>query len=161
MHKYQLLRKRAEEFRSRLEERAKVDSDVEAFLMLWMPWYERIQRREIRLPCYEYRMGAYFENPDVSPLAEKYSYVTPQHPVARASTGLSEAMRDWLSDPLYIEKIRATGKEPSAILDEEPPPEEETLLVSDQASASPSNWLQKLLVRWKNIRREKTKTKPD
>lgn len=70
MHKYQLLRLRAEELRTVLEEYAQKDDDVADFLQRWMPWYDRVQRREIRLPCYEYRLGIYFANPDLSPLAE-------------------------------------------------------------------------------------------
>ena len=50
MHKYELLRLRAEEFRVTLEKYAKEDEDLKWFWSQWEPLYERIMRREIRLP---------------------------------------------------------------------------------------------------------------
>ena len=110
MHKYQLLRQRAEEFRRVLEEYAKADRDVEDFKNRFQPWYERASQRELRLPCYEYQLGTYFNNPDISPLVERYSFALPRHPLAEASTHFSEAIRDRLSDPLYLDQIRQGGR---------------------------------------------------
>lgn len=125
MHKYELLRQRADEFLRVLEEFAQVDRDVEDFKRMFMPWYERIQRREIRLPCYDYQLSIYFTNSDISPLAERYSLGGQPNPLAMADTLFCEAMRDWLSDPLYLERLKVEGEQPSATLDQQPPLEEE------------------------------------
>jgi hypothetical protein len=146
MHKYQLLRQRAEELRALLLEYSEVDSEVEHFMGLWMPWYERVQRREIRLPCYEYKLSIYFTNPDLSRLAERYEYASPRHALAEAVTSFSEAMRDSLSGPNYLAMLKAAGEEPSAVLDELPPPEEETPLPSTTPPAA-KPWA---IVKWFN-----------
>ena len=127
MHKYQLLRQRAEEFRMVLEEYAQKDPDVADFLRRWRPWYERVQRREIRLPCYDYQLSLYFTNPDLSPLVERYVFSAPNR-LNDANTRFFEAIRDWLSSPMHLAQLRARGETPSAVLDEPPPPEEETAL---------------------------------
>lgn len=148
MHKYQLLRLRADEFLSALEEYSKTDPNVEDLKGWFMPWYGKIQRREIRLPCYEYQLSHYFSNPDLSPIAEKYAYVTPRHPLAVASTHFSEAMRDWLSDPAHLAYLKAAGEQPSAILDELPPPDEEAPLPSILPVEPPVRGIKKWLHRW-------------
>jgi len=149
MHKYQLLRQRAEEFHRLLEEYANVDPDVEDFKNRFQPWYERIQRREIRLPCYDYQLYRYFVNSDLSPLAERYLYgIHETHPLPLASAYMSEAMTDWLSDPSYLEQLRKAGEKPSANLDEDPPPEEEAPLPSSKHPAPSDKSLIGLLRRW-------------
>lgn len=137
MHKYQLLRQRADEFLLILKEYSRIDPDVEDFRNWFMPWYLRIQRREIRLPCYEYQLSNYFVNPDLSPLAERYTWGQPSNRLSDADARFSEAMRDWLSDPLYLARLKAAGEEPSAILDEPPPPGEEVSLIGQQAKIVP------------------------
>jgi len=146
MHKYELLRQRAEEFRRVLEEYAQKDPDVADFLQRWMPWYKRIQRREIRLPCYDYKLGVYFSNPDLSPLVERYVFGTDRR-LSEAEVNFCEAIRDWLSGPLYLEQLRARGETPSAILDEAPPPEEETPLPEPERRSEPTGLIQ-LLRQW-------------
>ena len=94
MDKYQLLRLQAEKFRLVLEQYAEKDPDVAWFLGRWMPWYERIQRKEIVLPCYDYKLGIYFSNPDLSPMAIKYSWENLSHPLGNASAEFSVAMLD-------------------------------------------------------------------
>lgn len=141
MHKYQLLRLRAEELRVMLEKYAAIDSDVADFLRRWMPWYERIQRREIRLPCYEYRLGIYFANPDLSPLAERYGFAAAPHPLSSAEAKFGEAIGDWLSDPLYLARMKASGESPDIALDEPPPPEEETPLAEPPKEPEKQGWL--------------------
>jgi hypothetical protein len=128
MHKYQLLRQRANELHAMLIEYSRTDSDVDNFMNFWLPWYERVKRREILIPCYDYKLGIYFANPDLSPLAVRYGYATPRHPLADAVTNFSEAIGDRLSDPNYLAQLLAAGEEPSAILDEKPPPEEEAFV---------------------------------
>ena len=148
MHKYQLLRQRADEFLSALEEYSKTDSNVEDLKGWFMPWYAKIQRREIRLPCHEYQLNHYFSNPDLSPIAEKYAYVTPMHPLATASGRLSDAMGDWLSDPAYLARLKTAGEQPSVILNELPPPDEETPLPLIQPVELPVRGIKKWLHRW-------------
>lgn len=149
MHKYQLLRQRAEEFRRVLEEYAPTDPDVEDFRLRFMRWYERIQRREIRLPCYEYQLSIYFTNPDLSPLSERYFWRTHgKHPLSRADTLFSEAILDRLSDPYYLDQIRVAGEEPSAILSEPPPPEEEGELASEQNRPQPQTSFLRKIINW-------------
>lgn len=148
MHKYQLLRQRADQLLSALEEYAKADSDVEDFKRRFMPWYEKVQRREIRLPCYEYQLSLYFTNPDLSPLAERYSYGQPPNPLSDAVACFSEAMGDWLSDPLFLERLKASGEKPDAILDEQPPPAEEAPLVRAPLPESQRFGVKKMLDHW-------------
>lgn len=126
MHKYQLLRERAQQFLDVLDEYSKTDLDIQHFRELFLPWYEMVMQRRVRLPCYEYPLGAYFENPDISPLAVRYSYVTPRLAPAISSTDFSEAIRDRLSDPRYVERLKHYGERPSAVLDELPPAHEVT-----------------------------------
>jgi hypothetical protein len=145
MHKYQLLRQRAEEFRLVLEEYARKDPDVADFLERWMSWYEKIQRREIRLPCYEYKLSIYFTNPDLSPMAIRYHWENLHHPLCLASAKFSAAIRDDLSHQPYLDGLRASGELPDIIPDEPPPPEEEAPLpqpVSQpDATKSRKGWL--------------------
>jgi hypothetical protein len=141
MHKYQLLRERADAFRVVLEEYAQKDRDVADFLQRWMPWYERIQRREIRLPCYDYKLTIYFTNPELSPLSERYSRVANDR-LSHWCSLFDEAMRDWLSSPVYLKSLQEQGEQPSAILDELPPPEEETPLpTKGQPKQSRLSWI--------------------
>jgi len=127
MHKYELLRLRAEEFRNVLEEYAEKDPDVAEFLQRWMPWYGRICRREIRLPCSEYRLGVYFANPDLSPLVERYRFGKANR-LDEAVLNFNMAMSDWLSDPKYVAQLKARGEQPDIVPGEPPPPEEEVPL---------------------------------
>ena len=101
MHKYELLRLRAEEFRVTLEKYAKEDEDLKWFWSQWEPLYERIMRREIRLPFFDdYGIGAYFfSGREIAPnFFGKYfirsdpvtGLLTPiNHPVAVAATNVS------------------------------------------------------------------------
>lgn len=149
MHKYELLRLRAEEFRATLEKYAKEDprhkSELEWFIGQWMPWYEKVMSRQIRLPDYSYKLGVYFTNPDLSKMADTYHYETPTHPLGIAHARFNSAIKDWYSDPAYIARLKASGELPDQIPDEPPPPEEETPLLSeiDESSAGPSHrgWL--------------------
>jgi len=147
MHKYELLRQRAEEFKFTLEKYAKQDSDVEWLLEKFMPWYERIQKKEIRLPCHEFPLGVYFANPDISPLAERYGFGASDNLLVTNWVRFEEAICDDLSSPIYLEQLRARGDPPSAILDELPPPEEEAPLPEPEKSAEPTG-LRGLLHRW-------------
>jgi hypothetical protein len=148
MHKYELLRLRAEEFRVILEEYAQKDSDVADFLERWMPWYERIKRREIRLPCYEYKLGIYFINPDLSPLADRYGI--PNHPnrLFTAGTNFIAAMYDWFSDQKRLNRWRESGELPELIPDEPPPPGEEVPLPPKSNESKPTNAGKGWLYRW-------------
>ena len=145
MHKYQLLRLRADELKAVLEEYASRDSDVEFFFKLWMPWYEKIQRREIRLPCHEYSLGIYFANPDLSPLAERYGFVALPNLLEKTYTNFDAAIGDWLSDPLYLARVNAAGEDPDIVLDEAPPPDEEIPLIESPAKHVKQGWLKKLI----------------
>lgn len=153
MHKYELLRQRAEAFYLALEKYAKQDDDIEWVLEMFTPWHKRIQQKEIRLPCHDYRIGSYFVNPDLSwwggsSIADRYTYKTNgNHPLVRASILLDEAMLDWLSSPIYLQQIKANGETPSAILDELPPPEEEAHLSEPEKPAEPRG-LRRFFHRW-------------
>ena len=125
MHKYQLIRLRAEELRKALEQYAPNDKDVVEFLLNWMPWYERIQRREIRLPCYECDLGIYFTNPRSSPFAKRYGFASGPNPLRDAWWKFEIALLDRLSSADYLAEMRANGEEPDLIPDEPPPLEEE------------------------------------
>lgn len=125
MHKYELLRQRADEFLQVLETYAKTDSDVEWLLDKYRPWYEKIQQRKIRLPVFDFKVTNCLWNVDISPLADRYGIGNPIHPIATTAAELGSALRDDLSDPIYMEKLKSHGEKPSAILDELPPPDEE------------------------------------
>jgi hypothetical protein len=144
MHKYQLLRLRAEEFRNVLVEYARKDTDVADFLQGWMPWYERIQRREVRLPCYDYKQGAYFTNPYFSPLAKRYGTTSETNPLGSASERFEMALLDRLSSPDFVAEMRADGIEPELIPDERPPPEEEIPLPALDVTARSRAWRTRL-----------------
>ena len=146
MHKYELLRQRADEFRAVLEEYAQKDDDVADFLQRWIPWYERIQRREIRLPCYEYGLSIYFTNPDLSPLAERY-FLKENTRLGMTCALFNEAILDWLSSPILLSQQKARGVTPSAILDELPPPEEEFPLPEPEKPSEPRG-LRRFFYRW-------------
>jgi len=148
MHKYELLRLRAEEFRRVLEEYAKKDPDVADFLERWMPWYERVQKREIRLPCYSYNLGVFFTNPDLSPLADRYMYNNHQIPLGDAMANFDIAMLDWLSDPKYVARRVAAGTPLDLIPDEPPPPEEEAPLPPRVTEPQPKQARTGWLHRW-------------
>ena len=141
MHKYQLLRLRAEELRAVLEEYAQKDGDVADFLQRWMPWYERIQRREIRLPCYEYGLGIYFANPDLSPLAERYGFAAAPNPLIDTQALFGEAIRDWLSSPLFLSQLTAEERARKIIPDEPAPADEETPLAGPPKPVAKQGWL--------------------
>lgn len=135
MHKYELLRQRAKEFHTLLVQYARTDTDVAGFMRVWMPWFERVQRREIRLPCYDYNLGAYFTNPHLSSLAERYGAANETNPLRCASECFEMALLDRLSSPDYLAEMRANGIEPKLIPDERPPPEEEIPVVSSAIAA--------------------------
>jgi hypothetical protein len=149
MHKYQLLRQRAEEFRVILEEYARKDADVADFLKRWMPWYQSIRRHEIRLPCYDYQLFAYFANPDLSPLAERYGFASAPNQLLRAASNFSTAMHDSLSDPMYLARLREAGELPDLVPDELAPPEENSLLptvtVAPSSSQGLKGWLHRMI----------------
>lgn len=132
MHKYEVLRHCAEEFRLALEKYAKEDtkhkSELEWFVERWMPWYDRVMQKKIRLPCYEYQLDKYFVNPDLSKMAETYHYENPRHPLNVAAGAFSCAIRDRYSDPQFVADLREHGESLDLIPDELPPPEEETPL---------------------------------
>lgn len=128
MHKYELLRLRAEQLRTVLEEYAKKDEDVAWFLERWMPLYEKIMRREVSLPCYDYQLDKYFVNPDLSKMAETYHYKNSNHPLNMASGAFSCAIRDRYSDPQFVASLREKGELLDLIPDEPPPLDEEAPL---------------------------------
>jgi hypothetical protein len=141
MHKYQLLRLRAEEFHTLLVAYAREDFDVANFLKVWMPWYDRILCREIRLPCYDYKLGAFFTNPILSPLAGRYGVTNESNPLGSASENFELAMLDRLSSPDYVAEMRANGFEPGLIPDERPPLEEEMPIRSSSITTLPRAWI--------------------
>jgi hypothetical protein len=150
MHKYQLLRLRAEEFRVALEKYAETDSDVEWFLERWMPWCEKIMKRELRIPCYEYNLGIYFFSGEVNPnfltryvaeFKKDLGWHDLKHPLGTAASNFSAAIRDELSDPQYLARIKAAGERPEIIPDEPPPPDEETPLAELSKAAAKQGWL--------------------
>jgi hypothetical protein len=127
MHKYQWLRLCAEEFKKQLEEYAKTDEDVAQFLeKRWMPLYEKIQRREIRLPYLKYVGDYEFHRDDYFPMARKYGDGAPENPLGKAQAEFSRAIRDCFSSDRYIKLLQKDGRKNP--VDEPPPPEEETPL---------------------------------
>jgi hypothetical protein len=151
MHKYEVLRRCAEEFRLQLEKYAKEDlehkSELEWFIQQWMPWHKKVMCKEIRLPCYEaYGLGIYFTNPDLSKMAETYHYINPSHPLNRASSQYFCAVADRYSDPRFIADLRASGESLDLIPDEYPPPEEEAPLPTEEGN--PQQAEQGWLYRW-------------
>lgn len=85
------LKEKAVKFQFLLEEYARKDSDVQDFLERIKPWFHRIERGEITLPCNEYQLFQYFGNPDFSPLSERYK----RHKLGRAEATFSCAIRGW------------------------------------------------------------------
>lgn len=71
-HQTDHLKQKAIEFESLLTTYAQSDDDVQDFLNRMQPWFLKIKREEINLPCYEWQLSNYFSNPDLSPLAERY-----------------------------------------------------------------------------------------
>jgi hypothetical protein len=127
MHKYQWLRICADEFKKQLEEYAKTDVDVARFLKIWMPLYEKIQRREIRLPYRRYGGNIeFYGNDEWFPLVRKYGVGAPKNSLRDAESKFSDAINDDFSDKWYCDRLKERGgKNP---VDEPPPPEEETPL---------------------------------
>lgn len=138
MHKYEVLRHCAEEFRLALEKYATSDSDLEWFWSIWKPMHDQIVKREIRLPYYENcAIGYYFYSGESTPnLFAKYVVdidhhgimISKKHPLARAVRNLMDALRDRFSDPQFAATLRAVGESLELIPDELPPPEEEAPL---------------------------------
>lgn len=132
-----------------LEEYAKKDSDVAFFLQLWLPWYKKVQQREIRLPCYAYKLSIYFTNPDLSPLAERYNFDNASNNLLEAVCNFGEAMDDSLSDPSYLARLQEAGEPPGLVPDEPPPPEEEVPLPIQTAEPSSlqglKGWLYRMI----------------
>lgn len=116
LNKVELLRQRAEKFHRLLEEYSANDSDVADFKRRFLPWYQKIMDGKIVPPNHDYRLGVYFTNPDLSPLADRYFNKNPAHPLAEAEIRFGEAIRDRLSDPAYLRRLRENGEEPSAVL---------------------------------------------
>jgi hypothetical protein len=154
MHKYQLLRLRTEEFRVALEKYAEIDSDVEWFLERWMPWCEKIIKRELRIPCCEYNLGIYFFSGEVKPnfltryvaeFKKDVGWHDLKHPLGTAASNFSVAIRDDLSDPQYITRIKASGENLEIIPDEPPPPDEEMPLAEPPKPVSKQIWLKKFI----------------
>lgn len=73
MDKTVLLKQRAIEFQTLLEEYAKIDDDVEDFLRRIMPWFDKLKNNQVTPPDYDYKLSIYFTNPDLSPLAKDKS----------------------------------------------------------------------------------------
>ena len=132
MHKYEVLRHCAEEFRLQLEKYAKEDlehkSELEWFIRQWMPLYEQVMRKEVRIPDYDYQLDKYFVNPDLSKMAETYHYKKPGHPLNLAAGAFSCAMRDRYSDAKFAADLRKNNESVELIPDAPPPPEEEAPL---------------------------------
>jgi hypothetical protein len=122
MHKYQWLRICADEFKKQLEEYAKTDEDVAQFLKNWMPLYEKIQRKEVRLPYQGWYGQMEFHRDDYFPMARKYGLGGPKNPLGDAQVKFSIAINDWYSFPRWGHFKTEEMKNP---LDEPPPPEEE------------------------------------
>lgn len=146
MHKYEVLRHCAEEFRLQLEKYAKEDlkhkSELEWFIRQWMPLYEKVMRKEVRIPDYDYQLSSYFTNPDLSRMAETYHYKNLNHPLGQASSAFSCAIRDCFSDSQFTESLRARGESLELIPDELPPPEEEEPLpVVEEPNQERRGWL--------------------
>ncbi|MEO8005434.1 MAG: hypothetical protein ABI771_11050, partial [Betaproteobacteria bacterium] len=106
----------------------------------WTPWYERIERREIRLPCYDYKLGVYFSNPFFSPLAKRYGAASETNPLGSAWEKFEIAILDRLSSPAYLADMRESGTEPDLIPDEPAPLDEETPLPALTATNLPRGW---------------------
>lgn len=81
----------AEKFKTLLEKYAKSDPDVEDFLRRFMPWFEKINKGKVTVPCYEYQLFIYFTNPDLSPLAERYA----GKELGEADAVFASAIRGW------------------------------------------------------------------
>ncbi|MES2415263.1 MAG: hypothetical protein V4614_15785 [Pseudomonadota bacterium] len=154
MHKYQLLRLRADEFRSALEKFSKEDRDVEWFLERWMPWYKKIMEKELRLPCYDYNLGVYFFSGEVTPnLLVRYvaeykkdlGWRDLKHPLGKAANNFSTAIRDDLSDVAYIARLKKSGELPDLFPDELPPPDEEHPLAKSTEKSPRQGWLKTFL----------------
>lgn len=145
MHKYEVLRHCAEEFRLQLEKYVKDDldqkSELEWFIRQWMPLYEKVIRREVRLPSDEYTLGIYFVNPDVSKLAVKYHYENPGHPLGLAEANFGMAMLDRYSHPDLFKIVGCTGVLPYQIDALAPPEEEAPLPVVEELNQKRRGWL--------------------
>jgi hypothetical protein len=89
------LLKCAEKFLSALTKYAADDPEVERVREFFLPWYEKIKHREIVPPCDDYTLFIYFTNPDLSHIAEKYTYSQINHELSQASAEFSQAMRGW------------------------------------------------------------------
>jgi hypothetical protein len=97
MDKYELLQRRAENFMWAPDEYAGSDEDVADLRDHFLPWYKMIMNRKIQIPCIEYSLHIYFSNPDYSPIAEKYAFAQSGHPLHRASSEFTAAIKDWPS----------------------------------------------------------------
>lgn len=91
MHANNLLLNEAEKFKALLEKYSESDPDVEDFLRRFMPWFEKINKGEVIVPCYEYQLFIYFSNPDLSPLAERYA----GKELGRADAVFTSVIRGW------------------------------------------------------------------
>lgn len=85
------LEKAARNLEFLLEEYAKRDNDVLDFLERIRPWFLKIRKGEISLPCNEYNLYQYFANSDLSPLTERYQH----HELGRAEAIFSCIIRGW------------------------------------------------------------------
>lgn len=90
MDKIKLLQERAEIFRILLEKYASQDEDVGDFLKRITPLFERVMRGEI-VPPYDYKLGAYFSNPDFSSLARRYW----NHELSNAEARFANMLEGW------------------------------------------------------------------
>lgn len=93
MDQYEHLKNCADRFLAVLDEYAEVDHDVEDFKERFLKWHGKVQRGEVSIPCYDYPLSIYFFRPDFSPLFERYVLPRPQHPLSKAASEFSEAIR--------------------------------------------------------------------
>jgi hypothetical protein len=97
MDKYELLRKRADEFMVALDKYAPSDDDVADLRDEFLPWYEKIMAGRLTIPCEDYYLYIYFTNPDYSRIAEKYAFSQSRHPLHSAAAEFTAAIKDWSS----------------------------------------------------------------
>lgn len=97
MDKYELLRRRADEFLAALNKYAVSDDDVAELRDKFLPWHKKIVMGQLAIPCDEYNLFTYFTNPDYSGIAEKYAFSQSGHPLHSAAAEFTAAIKDWPS----------------------------------------------------------------
>lgn len=71
------------------------DEDVRDFLQKFSPLHMAIQQGEVVAPYPRYTLGAYFTNPDLSPLAERYGFENANNPLFNAAAEFMSAIMGW------------------------------------------------------------------